>query len=331
MSTDTVLLVDDEEGVLNSIERLFAKKDIRILKAANGEDALEFIRKEDISVLVSDNLMPGMNGIELLSKVRVISPDVIRIMMTAHSDFSAAVNAINNGEVFRFIMKPWDNKEFINIIEEGVNRYHVIKTLKKADKATLLSLAQTIELKDKYTRGHCDRVADYALGIAERLNLSEDTKEDIRYGSWLHDCGKIGIPEHILNKSGPLTEEEYEIIKKHPLWGADVARQAQLSQTIINIILNHHERYDGKGYPTGIKGTDIPIEARIAAVADVFDAITTNRSYRKAYSAEKGVEIIMSMKDSAFDPEIVDIFVSSINSCDDREYIKEVPDGCCNS
>ncbi len=331
MSGNALLLVDDEESVLNSIERLFAKTDMKILKAANGEDALELLGKENISVLVSDNLMPGMKGVELLSKARDISPDVVRILMTAHADIPTAVDAINNGEVFKFILKPWDNKELVSIIEEGVNRHQIIKTLKKADEATMLSLAQTIELKDKYTRGHCDRVADYALRIAEKLNLPEDTKEDIRYGSWLHDCGKIGIPEHILNNSGRLTEEEYEIIKKHPLWGADVARQAQLSQTIINIILNHHERYDGKGYPTGISGTDIPIEARIVAVADVFDAITTDRSYRKAYSAEKGAEIIMSMKERELDPEIADIFISNINREDVSTDIKEKTDGCSNN
>ena len=331
MSGNALLLVDDEESVLNSIERLFAKTDMKILKAANGEDALELLGKENISVLVSDNLMPGMKGVELLSKARDISPDVVRILMTAHADIPTAVDAINNGEVFKFILKPWDNKELVSIIEEGVNRHQIIKTLKKADEATMLSLAQTIELKDKYTRGHCDRVADYALGIAERLNLPEDIKNDIRYGSWLHDCGKIGVPENILNKNGPLTEEEYKIIKRHPQWGADVAVQAQLSKTIINIILNHHERYDGQGYPKGIKGKDIPVEARIAAVADVFDALTTNRSYRKAYSAEKGAEIIMSMKERELDPEIADIFISNINREDVSTDIKEKTDGCSNN
>ncbi len=322
MSDNTVLLVDDEEGVLNSIERLFAKTGMNIIKATNGEDALEFVRKENISVVVSDNLMPGMKGLELLSKVRVISPDVVRILMTAHSDFSTAVDAINNCEVFRFITKPWDNRELINIIEEGINRYKLIMSLKKADESTLLSLAQTIELKDKYTRGHCDRVAAYALRIAERLNLSEDTKKDIRYGCWLHDCGKIGVPEHILNKKGRLNEEEFEVIKKHPVWGADVAKQAQLSQTIINIILNHHEKYDGAGYPAGLKGTDIPIEARIVAVADCFDAITSERPYGETQSFAKGMEIILSLKNSAFDSEIVDIFISSMNRDYDSPDIK---------
>ena len=326
MNDDVVLLVDDERSILNLIERLFDETGLRILKAANADEAMEFVRKENISVLVSDNLMPGMKGIDLLSKVRVISPDIVRILMTAYADLTTAVDAINKGEVFRFIVKPWDDDDLIETIKEGIKRYQIVRTLKRADEATLLSLARTIELKDKYTRGHCDRVAGYALLMADELNLPEETKRDIRYGSWLHDCGKIGIPESILNKNGPLDEEEFEVIKKHPLWGADVARQAQLSEVIINIILHHHERYDGKGYPFGIKGTDIPIEARIVAVADCFDAITTDRSYRKAASGGKGLEIILSMKERNFAPEIVELFISglkSISCSKDTQCIKD--------
>ncbi|NOZ69486.1 MAG: HD domain-containing protein, partial [Deferribacteres bacterium] len=138
-----------------------------------------------------------------------------------------------------------------------------------------------------------------------------------------HDCGKIGIPGAILNKPGALDDNEFDLIKKHPAWGADVARQAQLSEVIVNIILYHHERYDGKGYPAGISGADIPVEARIVAVADVFDAVTSDRSYRKAYSMKKGLEIIMSMKGSSFDPEIVDLFPPLIECIDSRRQTEE--------
>jgi response regulator RpfG family c-di-GMP phosphodiesterase len=321
MTDYAVLFVDDEQNILNSLERLFHDDELKILKAISGEDALELVKNEEISVLVSDNCMPGMKGVELLSKVRDISPDVVRILMTAYADLPIAMDAINRGEVFRFIEKPWDNtllKETVTVYE-GISRFQIIKALKSQDESSMLSLAQTIELKDKYTRGHCDRVARYALMIADALSLSEETKKEITYGSWLHDCGKIGIPDAILNKPAELDEEEFKLIKKHPALGVDVAEKAHLSDVIRNIILHHHERYDGTGYPSGIKGKDIPLEARIVAIADCFDAVTSDRAYRKAYSMEEGIYLILSLKNSCYDEELVDIFISCIkNLCQDE-------------
>ncbi|RJQ49584.1 MAG: HD domain-containing protein, partial [Nitrospiraceae bacterium] len=241
--------------------------------------------------------------------VRDISPDTVKILMTGHAELSVAIDAINKGEVFRFITKPWDDDMMVSTVHDAVNRYHVLSSLKMQDEYKLLSLAQTIELKDSYTRGHCERVAKYALIIANALKLPEWIIKDLTYGCWLHDCGKIGVPENILNKKCSLNEEEFEIIKKHPRWGADVARQARLSETTIKIILYHHERYNGTGYPLGIKSKDIPLEARIVTIADVFDALTSDRSYRRRFSENEALEIMQSMKSSIFDPELVDIFL----------------------
>ncbi len=229
--------------------------------------------------------------------------------MTSHDDLSVAVDAINRGELFRFITKPWDNDSLVYTVQEAVKRYHFILSLRKGDDATLFSIAKEIELRDAYTQGHCERVAQYALMIADALNIPEETKKYLKYGSWLHDCGKIGVPENILNKKGTLDEYELDIIKNHPRWGAHLARQAQLSKTIVNIILYHHERYDGSGYPTGIIGHDIPQEARIVTIADVFDALTNNGPYRKRYSKEKAINIMKLMRGNVFDPEIVEIFL----------------------
>jgi len=309
---ENVLFVDDEENILHSVERVFSDKDIRILKASSAEKALEIIKTEDIAVLVSDNLMPGMKGTELLSRARDISPDTVRILMTAHADLATAINAINEGEVFRFVVKPWENDMLEGVVQDGINRHRIVRSLKTEDESKLLSLAQTIELKDPYTRGHCDRVAKYALMIAEALMIGEDKKIELKYGSWLHDCGKIGVPEKILNLKRRLKEEEYEIVKKHSLWGADVARQARLADGVVNIILYHHERFDGQGYPTGIKEKDIPFEARIVSVADVYDALVTDRPYRKGHSIENAKGIILSMKGTLLDPELVDIFINLI-------------------
>ena len=312
--SNTVLFVDDEQSVLNSLERIFNEDDLIILKANNAEEAIELVKNEDIAVIVSDNCMPGMQGVEFLSKVRLISPDAVRIMLTAQAELDTAIDAINNGGIFQFILKPWNNTVLREKVKEGINRFQVIQSLKRADESIMLSLAQTIELKDKYTKGHCDRVAEYALIMADALSLPENTMGELKYGCWLHDCGKIGIPESILNKPGKLNEKEFEIIKNHPAWGAEVARQAQLSEVIINVILYHHERYDGEGYPFGIKGENIPLEARIVAVADIFDALTSNRSYRKAYTQEEGIDIILSMREKNLDSKIADIFISYIKN-----------------
>lgn len=310
----TVLFVDDEEVILNCMQTLFAEKDLKIITESNPRNALDLIRENEVAVIVSDHNMPEMTGIELLSRVRNISPDTTKILLTGMTDFQVAVDAINTGEVFRFILKPWKSDDLIQTVEEAILHYQMSIALKKADEATLISLAQTIELKDPYTKGHCDSVGRYALLIADQLGLAEGTKQEIKYGSWLHDCGKIGVPEAILNYPGKLNEQEMKIIKKHPEWGADVARRAQLSNTIVNVILHHHEAYDGSGYPYGLKGELIPLEARIVSLADVYDALTSDRPYRKAHSPEEAAEIMASMKGKIFDPNIAETFLSMVHT-----------------
>jgi putative two-component system response regulator len=312
VADDAVLFVDDEENVLSALERLFMDSGLRILRAGSGEEALELVRRGPVAVVVSDNLMPGMRGVELLSKVRDLSPDTARVLLTGYADLPTAIDAINRGEVFRFHVKPWVDEEVVNTVEEGVRRYQLVRSLRQADEGTLRSIAQTIELKDPYTRGHCDRVAAYALRIAEALGLPETKLRSIRHGSWLHDCGKIGVPESILNLPGKLSEKEFEIVRKHPGWGAEVGRQARLPEDVIEIILYHHERYDGRGYPTGTRGDDIPLVARIVAVADVFDAMSTDRPYAKGYDREEAVRVMGVLRGAALDPALVDLFLASL-------------------
>ena len=325
--TGAVLFVDDEENVLNSIDSLFIDNDMRILKAGNADEALSLFGKEEIAVIVSDHCMPGMKGTELLSKVREVSPDTFKILMTAHEDLGVAVDAINQGHVFRFIIKPWDNVSLVATVQEAAKRYQMVQSLKNVDESSFLSLAETIEFKDPFTGGHCERVAHYALMIAEELGLPEDTMQSLKFGAWLHDCGKIGIPEKILNKKTPLTDVEFDIIKKHPKWGADIALQANLAQIIINIIHYHHERYDGTGYPAGIQGNAIPVESQIVSVADVYDALTSDRSYRDKYSMEKAIKIMLAMSGNVFDPEILEVFLTKCLKIDSDILSSLAPGG----
>jgi HD-GYP domain-containing protein (c-di-GMP phosphodiesterase class II) len=150
--------------------------------------------------------------------------------------------------------------------------------------------------------------------LTEAMDLSDDMKKNIKYGSWLHDCGKIGIPEAILNIPGALDAEQFDTIKKHPGWGADVARKAQLPEPVVNIVLYHHERIDGKGYPTGLKGADIPLEARIVAIADAFDAMTSDRPYRKKLSAKEAMYALKEGESAYFDPDLVDMCTRVLSS-----------------
>ncbi|MBI5633792.1 MAG: response regulator [Nitrospirae bacterium] len=308
----TVLFVDDEPNVLNAVKRLFQDEDISVVTAESGEAALELIKTREIGVIVSDNMMPHMNGIEFLERSKSTAPESVRILMTGYADMQAAIEAINRGEVYRFLTKPWRDRDLVDTVSAAVDRYNVVTALKTADEATLLSLAQTIELKDPYTRGHCDRVAHYALSTAERLGLTGEDKKHIRQGSWLHDCGKIGVPEAILNFNGPLSAEQMDVMKNHSRWGAEVARLAKLPDPVVSIILNHHEKYDGSGYPQGLKGGDIPYLARIVAVADFYDALASDRPYRKAMAREKAFEILIGSRSTCVDPDILDVFVECV-------------------
>lgn len=307
--SETVLFVDDEENILNSLRRVFADSNLNARFLANPLEALNLCRHEPVALVVSDNMMPQMQGVEFLHQLKEFAPDTVKILMTAYADLATALQAINGGEVFRFIVKPWQEDELLRAVGEGVARYRVLRSMKREDEAVLKSLAQTIELKDHYTRGHCDRVAGYALMIADRLDLNEELCRDIRHGSWLHDCGKIGVPEAILNGSGKLDEKEFSTIRMHPEWGAEVAEQAKLSSTVINIIRHHHERFDGSGYPAGLEGELIPLEARIVAVADIYDALTTDRPYHRACDNRSARGIIASMSGSSLDPQLVKLFM----------------------
>jgi response regulator RpfG family c-di-GMP phosphodiesterase len=309
---DKILFVDDDRLVLEIAVALFSAQGIKILTANNAMEALEIIRRQDIAVVVSDNYMPEISGLELLDRLKDISPETVKILMTAYADLTCALSAINRSEVFRFVVKPWKNEDLLKAVTDGIRRHHVLQSLRKDEEDVLRSLAQTIELKDPSTKGHCDRVAILALLLAEALLLPKDIKREIKYGSWLHDCGKIGVSEKILNGCQQLNDQELAIMKMHADWGADVAAKANLSQVAHNIIHYHHERYDGTGYPTGISGEKIPIEARIVAVADVFDALMNDRPYRRKYSAEETFAILRSMAGSALDPELVELFLSLI-------------------
>ena len=307
--TRAVLFVDRDVLSVNAVQHLFADVPLlRLLVAPSGEEALRIVRTEDVWLVVSDNELPGISGVDLLERIRHLSPTTGRILMTGHADLKTAIDAINIGEAFRFITKPWNNDELKSIVLEGLDRTGVVRELARCEFGAVSSIAQAIELKDPYTRGHCDRVAEYAATLAMKIGLLEERIAHIKYGGWLHDCGKIGVPGTVLNFPGKLDETSLKIIHRHPLWGADVARQAGLHTDVINMILYHHEKYDGSGYPYGIKGEEITLEARIVTIADVFDSLRTRRPYRPARTSDQVRMIMQEMTKTFFDPHLMDQF-----------------------
>jgi len=307
-----ILFVDDDKLILQCAKDLFLSKGITVLTAADADEALQLFSEHEIAVVVCDNQMPGMCGLELLSQLKVSYPDTVKVLISAYVDLPTALAAINNSEVYRYLVKPWKNEEILEVVKEGLRRYRMIHTIRREDEAVLRSLAQTIELKDPRTKGHCDRVAVYALMIAEAMRIPKEMQRQIKYGSWLHDCGKIGISEIILNGQRSLTEEEFETMKMHTDWGADVAEKAHLSRAARNIIQYHHEHWDGTGYPSGLRGEEIPIETRIVSVADVYDALTMDRSYRMGYPHETAREMVRALGGAALDPAIVEVFLAVV-------------------
>ncbi len=307
---ETVLFVDDSRLTLAVVHDLFKDRGLNIITAEDAESALTIVRREEIAVVVSDNVMPGMSGLEFLSSLKTHSPDTVKILMSAFADLPSALAAINRSEVFRYVLKPWQDDEMLDAVHEGLTRYRLVQKMRREDEDILRSLAQTIELKDPCTKGHCDRVAELALRIAEALGLPKEVQREIKYGSWLHDCGKIGISELILNGPQKLNREEFETVKKHSLWGADIARKENLSEIARNIIAYHHERHDGTGYPDGLLGDEIPMETRIVSIADVYDALITDRPYRPGYSRKEALEKMQKMRGTFHDPHLHDIFMT---------------------
>lgn len=307
-----ILIVDDDKLILTFTADVLLKVGSHPIVTTSPLEALEIVSKHPIAVVVSDHFMPEMNGNELLARIKELSPSTTRIMMTSAADLNIALTAINSGEVFRFLPKPWKVGEMIKAVKDGLRRYRMLEAVRNDDDFILRSLAETIELKDPYTKGHCERVADYALLIAEKLGLDDGIRREIMRGSWLHDCGKIGVPEAVLNANRKLTSEEREIVNMHPVWGANVAEKANLPPTVTNIVLHHHEHYDGNGYPMGLAAGEIPLEARIVAVADIYDALRSDRPYRPGIPLGRTLAMLTEMKGGELDPDLVELFLPLI-------------------
>ena len=333
-----ILIVDDEPDNLSLLRRTFRSK-YEVLTASNGKEALDVVKERgnEISLIVSDQKMPVMQGTEFLSQVTKMYPDIIKMLLTGHSDLEILIDSINECNLFQYIFKPFEPEELLITVQNGIevydlehNRKKMLQDLKELFYTTIKSIASALDAKDTYTHGHSLRVTMYSLILAQYMtDADEKFKEELETAGLLHDIGKIGISENILCKPGKLTEEEFEIMKTHPGKGKKLLTNIKKLNCVSEWLNSHHERWDGQGYPAGLKGEEIPISARIIAIADTYDAMTSSRSYRKALSHEVARDEIIRCSGTQFDPDLVELFKKAesqfaIAHDDPENYYKKV-------
>jgi len=321
----TVLIVDDEENNLQLLRRTFRGK-YNLLMAHNGVEALEVVKQygDKIALIVSDQKMPVMEGTEFLKKVRETNPQIIKILLTGHVDTDILVSAINDCDLFQYILKPFEPKELEIAVENGISKFSMASNnkvfyneLRELFYKTIRAISNALDTKDSYTNGHSLRVTLYSMILAKELNLDDAFMEDIEIAGLLHDIGKIAMPKSILCKNGKLTDEEFLVMKSHPLRGEKIVINIKKLHMISSWVKAHHEKWDGKGYPDGLKGTEIPLPGRIIALADTYDAMTSTRPYRTALSHEVAISEIKRCAGTQFDPELAALFVSLSDKIDD--------------
>ena len=330
---ERILVVDDEDVICNILARRLGSEGYFCTTANNGKEALSHFYKEKFSLIISDMKMPEMTGIELLQKVKAIDPKMRVIMVTAYPEIDLAVNAMRLG-AYDFIIKPADLDLIVMSVkkaleskrlEEEIEAYHnrleemveertaklqqAYRFLKKSHLDSVKVLAEAIDAKDPYTRGHSDRVKRMSLAIAKKMDFSEERLETLEYGALLHDIGKIGIKDEVLQKQGPLSNQEYQYIREHPMIGVKIVEGVEFFRDKIPMIRNHHEHYDGTGYPDGLAGEAIPLEARIINLPDAFDAMTSARPHRGVMPLQDVLGEIEKWKGKQFDPKVVEIFL----------------------
>jgi response regulator RpfG family c-di-GMP phosphodiesterase len=321
------LVVDDEPRLRQALVRLMQADGFACHEAGSGIDALRILEREPIALLLSDLRMPGMDGVELLRRVRTSYPEVAVVMITAVAEVEVAVDCLALGAM-DYLTKPFvleevrarvaqslekrrlviENRNYQTRLEQRVREQ--AQRLEELFLAGIQSLAEALELKDPYTRGHSIRVSRYGVAVARALGLDDETTRQIELGGHLHDIGKIGVREAVLNKDGKLTPDEYEHIMTHPVLGWRILKPLLGDAPLaLNIVRSHHERYDGRGVPDKLAGDAIPREARIITVADAFDAMMSVRPYRKGLSYHEALAEIGRHAGTQFDPEVVTAFL----------------------
>ena len=331
-----IIGVDDENGILDSLRVLLENSNYEFVGITDPVEAIEIVRKEHFDLMLLDFMMTPLHGDEVVEEIRKFNKELYILLLTGHKDLAPPLETIKRLDIQGYCEKSDKFDQLLLLIESGLKSVKQMDEIKRineelADSKEQLeqayldmvqTLRSTVEAKDTYTRGHSDRVSEYSVLIGEKLGLSEEQIKILRIGGLFHDIGKIGIPDSILLKPDKLTDDEYSEIKNHPSIGAHILGTAKIFQDIVPIVKYHHEKYDGNGYPSRLKGEEIPYLARIAAVADTFDAMTSRRSYRDAIDLQKVKDEIKRCEGTQFDPQIADIFLNILEH--DFQKIQEI-------
>lgn len=350
----TIMVVDDEKMITATLATMFKMMLRESVIAYNDvEQALQCRELEDnrVDLVISDFMMPKMNGLEFLKNVKQKSPGTVTILLTGYADKENAIKSINEVGLYYYLEKPWNNNDLIKIVKNGLEKKELEDNLKEkymeleesnrelsrlyellkhdynketeSTKNLIISLANVIEAKDRYTDGHTRRVGMLSRMIGQGLGLDGEKLDNLEIAGMIHDIGKVGVPESILNKPDRLTGEEYEMIKKHSEIGETILKPLGSLRECLNPIKHHHEKLDGSGYPDGLKGDEISIETRIIGAADIFDALYSDRPYRKRLPLSSIKEILLEdVRKGCLDGKVIEILFILIDRGDIQEIFQ---------
>ncbi|MGE3526018.1 MAG: HD domain-containing phosphohydrolase [Gemmatimonadales bacterium] len=334
----TVLVVDDEEPIRTALRKFLTQQGYEVATAADGREALAVLHRQKVACMLLDVRLPGVSGVDLVPQIMEMEPNLALLMLTAVNDATSAALCMQRGAM-DYLTKPIELNELAKAIQRALRRRATIleqqnlnqwlkeevavrsaevrserAKLERLSVATLEALVNALEAKDPYLRGHSARVADLSASIASEMGLPDEQVEAMRMAGRLHDIGKIGIREEVLNKQGPLTSEEYEQVKQHVVIGSQILAPLAHLKDIIAIVRSHHERWDGQGYPDRLEGENIPIGARILGAAEIYDALTTSRPYQEKMTPELAVERMRDLVNTALDPKVHDALEAVVKS-----------------
>ena len=323
-----IIAVDDEEGIIDSLSIFLKRSGYQFTGVTNPIEAIELVKKEHFDLMILDFIMTPFHGDQVVEEIRKFNKELYILLLTGHKDLAPPLETIRRLDIQGYCEKSDKFDQLLLLIESGIKSIAQMNEIKKIneelqnksdmlEKAYLESiqtLRYTVEAKDTYTRGHSDRVSEISVLIGKHLNLSDQDLKTLQIGGLFHDIGKIGVPDSILLKEAKLTDDEYSEIKNHPSIGAHILSTATIFKDIIPIVKHHHEKYDGTGYPSKLKGEDIPYLARIAAIADSFDAMTSKRTYRDCLPIETVISEFERCRGTQFDPNLTDVFLDILRN-----------------
>ena len=312
-----ILLVEDDALLLDVIQNILEAEGFEIAPAVNGKQALAYFSGNKPDLIVSDIMMPEMDGFELLESVRMLPNGVtVPFLFLSARTERADVSRARMLGVDDYLFKPFDAQELVDAVRSRLDRRRMVELFdtRSAHLQTVIMLANVIEARDPYTAGHLERVRRLALNLAFALDWKNEEIVILEFGAILHDIGKIIVPSRVLKKTGPLDEDEWKLMRQHPDVGAKMLEGVDHLKAAIPYVLCHHEWWNGRGYPSGLSGEKIPREGRLLAIVDAFDAMTTNRPYHISMLAKDAIEEIRLNRGIYFDPDMVDVFIRSYRS-----------------